>query len=105
MCTPISVLLNRASQSKLQALKSTLGGLEVRIYCDGERWTKLQTNLELAAECKNIEGTVMAKLSKIKDGDSSIVAEVLAIEVAVDMALRQGRRYVHFDSKVAIEST
>lgn len=46
----------------------------------------------------------MAKLSKIKDGDSSIVAEVLAIEVAVDMALRQGRRYVHFDSKVAIES-
>lgn len=65
---------------------------------------KTSNKFGVGCKCKNIEGTVMAKLSKIKDGDSSIVAEVLAIEVAVDMALRQGRRYVHFDSKVAIES-
>lgn len=53
------------------------------------------------------EGQILAIVAKPEEGDSSLVAEVLAIEKAMDMALCYGWRRICFnsDSKIVINAT
>ena len=71
--------------------------IEVLIFCDGAV-NKEASRLGACIAYKN-DGVVMAKLAKFKeykDGDTPLMVEVLAVEVALNLAVQCGWRKVGF---------
>ena len=79
--------------------------LDVRIFCDGAV-NKEANKLGVGCIAYSKDGSILTRLSKEIEGDSAIMAEILAIEKALDLAIQHGRRKVGFfsDSKIAIDS-
>lgn len=52
------------------------------------------------------EDRAVPKIAKWKDGDVSLIAELLAIEKALNLAIQRGwkKTYIFRDSKIAIDS-
>ena len=79
--------------------------IDVRIFCDGAV-NKEANKLGVGCIAYNKDGSILTRLSKRIEGDSPIMAEILAIEEALDLAIQYGWRKVGFfsDSKIAIDS-
>lgn len=76
----------------------------MRIFCYGALDHK-DNHLGIGCIAYNAEGKIMTKISKCKDGDSSLNAELLASkEEVLHLALRSGWRRVCLfsDSKVSM---
>lgn len=74
------------------------------IFCNGAV-SKVSKKLRVGCIAFNNEEEILAKVAKIKDEISSLVAKVSAMEEVVDVALRYGWRNVCFngDSKIVID--
>ena len=79
--------------------------IDVCIFCDGAV-NKEANKLRLRCIAYSKDGSILTRLSKRIEGDSTIMAEILAIEEALDFAIQHGWRKVGFfsDSKIAIDS-
>lgn len=69
--------------------------IDVRIFCDGAM-SEEDSRLGIGCIAYRNDSIVMAKLAKCKNGDNPLMAEVLAIEEALDLAIQCGWRKVGF---------